>query len=422
MDRAIPAFYACYLLRSTIRHQNLYVGSTPNPVRRLKQHNGLARGGAARTSRDSLRPWEMTCLVTGFPSKIAALQFEWAWQNTHLTRHIAAEERITQAHRRTRTSPKTGRTRTRTGRPRVSLTDKLSNLHILLRAKSFERWPLEIRFFAEDVFKFWERCTAKMPEKLRSSIKVGMHMPVINQGIAEEDEQASKGINALDVTFQPMKPMIEKSQILLAGSNSCCAVCHDPVDPAQSLLLVCVEERCESVSHLNCLSKHFLDVEQGPNAILPIEGRCPTCKTTLRWSDLVKDLSLRMRGEKEVVEMFRQRRSRKKASATLPTASVEPDEGTSEEEMEADEESDAGFDRPDLLVPLCLPNGKSQKPTRESDGWHDIDDVVTEGTPGCEHEGAPSRGARQSFLREPDSTRSEVVIEDSDWDEAEIIE
>lgn len=74
--KPIPAFYACYLLRSTIRHASLYIGSTPDPARRLAQHNGAAKGGAKRTARGNLRPWEMVLLVEGFMSRVGALQFE----------------------------------------------------------------------------------------------------------------------------------------------------------------------------------------------------------------------------------------------------------------------------------------------------------------------------------------------------------
>jgi Predicted endonuclease containing a URI domain len=81
--KPIPALYTVYILRSTVRHASLYIGSTPNPPRRLSQHNGLVRGGAAKTSRYNLRPWEMIGLVSGFPSAIAALKFEYVHSPTH---------------------------------------------------------------------------------------------------------------------------------------------------------------------------------------------------------------------------------------------------------------------------------------------------------------------------------------------------
>ena len=54
-----------------------YAGVSPDPVRRLRQHNGEICGGAKYTT--GVGPgWSHVCLVHGFRTNIEALQFEWA--------------------------------------------------------------------------------------------------------------------------------------------------------------------------------------------------------------------------------------------------------------------------------------------------------------------------------------------------------
>lgn len=330
----MPAFYCCYLLRSKHR-KSYYIGSTPNPARRLGQHNGSSKGGAKRTSLQTKRPWEMTCIVTGFPSKYAALQFEWAWQNTHATRHIdrdVRDARVQELQKKTKAAP------SRRRKPPMSLEARLKNLHHLLGVRSFSRWPLHVRFFAPDIFTTWERHTAKMAPKLRASITIKLTpaelpAPVADPATGEMTVfKIPDMIQAIPVAYEDCKHHVEKAKSLAEEQRPCsCGVCSSRLSLSMGLTLVCPVAACQSIYHLHCLSNRFLAEEDSHDDLIPIKGTCPSCHAPLEWSTLTKELSLRMRGQKEVEAMLKPK-PRRKAGAVSESDATEPQELSDEDE------------------------------------------------------------------------------------------
>ncbi|KAJ3579861.1 hypothetical protein NPX13_g705 [Xylaria arbuscula] len=308
LPRPIPPLYTVYILRSTVHHSSLYIGSTPNPPRRLKQHNGEAKGGAARTSRKRLRPWEMVGLVSGFPGMVAALKFEWALNNPHISLHIPAESRITVSTQRKRSGmPK---------RPRHSMKSILSNVHLLLRVPSFARWPLKLHFFAPDVHGIWNRLCDSASESLRETIPIltDFSLSPGDTGVSTEDTNL-RGIHALPLDYAPMKQYVEKTRSLYSFEREGkCIVCDEHLEHGEGLYATCSNPLCEGTGHIACWSKHLLRNNLGED-IIPISGQCPECKGDVVWGDMVKEMSLRIRGQKEVDKILRKPRKRKAAAS-----------------------------------------------------------------------------------------------------------
>ncbi|KAI0844588.1 hypothetical protein F5Y00DRAFT_248340 [Daldinia vernicosa] len=310
LSKPIPPLYTVYILRSTVRNASLYIGSTPNPPRRLKQHNGEVKGGAARTSRSKLRPWEMVGLVSGFPGMVAALKFEWALTNPHVSLHIPSTSRISTAAGRKRN----GRPR----RPRHTLTSILSNLHLLLRVPSFSRWPLNLHFFAPEVHEAWNKWCDTVDEPLRDTIRV---LTDFNPGgTSQRDSESSDteneverlwGIHALPLDYAPMRTYVTKTQSIYDFEREGdCIVCKEHLEPGKGLYATCPNTDCEGTGHISCWSRHLLGKE-ADEEIIPISGRCPKCKGEVVWVDLMKEMSLRIRGVKEVEKLLKKPRKRK---------------------------------------------------------------------------------------------------------------
>ena len=265
----VSKHFMCYLLRSlNPKHpRSTYIGFAVHPKRRIRQHNGEIKGGAYRTKRKG--PWEMCAVVQGFPNKVCALQFEWAWTNPTKSRLLRSY------------IPKT---------KKYGCREKINLLTTMLAIDPWKNYGLKVHFNCEDVRKMWDQLAAK---KINSNAS----------GVAER----SVNLTAVPVTLGSMDMLdvyvdkqTEKDRGKHAPPESQTGIPSTPDASENNSVakscVFCAEDifsirgfakcpKCSIQAHLGCMAEHFLE---DPEDLLPKSGECPFCEAEVVWCDVVQ--------------------------------------------------------------------------------------------------------------------------------------
>ena len=197
----------------------------------------------------------------------------------------------------------------------------LSNLHLLLGVPSFVRWPLTLHFFNKDAHAAWEKWISESDEPIPLGLIVEKDFGhgALSSGSrttgssSQAKEQEPWGIHSLALDYKPLKGYVEKANAIFTFEREGnCVHCGDEMPPGEGLYAVCPNEECEAVGHLTCWSHHLLAGDNSVGAVLPLHGKCPSCNGPLRWAEMMKELSLRVRDPKEIEKLLKTRKRAKK--------------------------------------------------------------------------------------------------------------
>ncbi|CEM05539.1 unnamed protein product [Vitrella brassicaformis CCMP3155] len=287
----VGSFFGCYLINSVTRKQTTYVGFTCNPGRRIRQHNGEIKAGARKTRR--WRPWKMIVCVWGFPNKIAALQFEWAWQHPavcRLSRDAVADLSYCEVTKRGRQKPRT-------------VVQNLEVVFRMLRCQPWARMPLQVHFLDAEAY-------GTLLPRLQTATEIPTHIKIVHGGF--DDLPVKKGSQVCD-----------NDDDMDEGQPLSCGECN-ALFAEKDRMVRCPS--CRTRFHVVCAAKTFLESpspsdsssslqrrptpislsqdasppsqpdadmpKAKPTKLLPDRGQCPVCFEPVAWAEFVRSATI----------------------------------------------------------------------------------------------------------------------------------
>ena len=238
-NRQFHGVYLLYCLNPA-RQGKTYIGYTVNPKRRIKQHNiGTSAGGAAKTSGKG--PWDMVLIVHGFPTEVAGLRFEWAWQHPNSSRRLKHVQKKKSREK--------------------AFDAKLRILSEMLSTGPWNRLPLTVQWLKQEYVREFP-ITSQPP----------IHMPIA-YGPINVDEKKS--------TNKALSP------VKISDNDKKCQLC-DKVDEdvEETILVECCDSKCTFKSHAVCFAKQNRGTKQ-ESFLIPISVECPKCGVESLWGNLI---------------------------------------------------------------------------------------------------------------------------------------
>lgn len=232
----------CLISRNELKKfkNKCYIGYTVNPNRRIRQHNaGQQFGGAKKT--DNKGPWDMVCIIHGFPNSISALRFEWAWQNPSKSKRL----REIDAKKNRRFS---------------HFQHCLRIACHMLNSDPWRRLSLVFRWL--------------MPE---------FEIPFPEDVLPPSHVKIVFGVVEKKFTIVPQQ-LNEYSFI----KN--CHLCDKKIAKISHLIRCLNFENCGKHFHVRCLAENALAATDDLfNHIVPLEAKCVNCDRQELWGDLIRD-------------------------------------------------------------------------------------------------------------------------------------